>query len=141
MDPQAAKDGAPFRRLRSHPQGRERTSLGLQTSSLKLVVRQIMALLLCAGGTQRVYTVHAGPRLGPGAHPRDSVGKSIGCSFSLMSKVLGGGSADSPPGAWSPQGPQSGAVEAGRGFASACCCFQESCLCCLFFFSGKCRCE
>lgn len=68
-------------------------------------------------------------------------GEGVGCGMSLMSKVLGGG-AGLPSRPRSPHGPQRGAIEAGRGgFPSACWCGSDSCLCCLFSFSGKCWCE
>lgn len=67
-------------------------------------------------------------------------GEGVGCRMSLMSKVLGGG-AGFPSRPRSPHGPQRGAMEAGGGFPSACWWCSDSCLCCLFSFSGKCWCE
>lgn len=65
-----------------------------------------MTALLCAQAELwRVFMGHAGlawvPALTPG-----TVGEGVGCSMSLMSKVLGGGAVGSPPGLSLPAAPK-----------------------------------
>lgn len=65
-----------------------------------------MTALLCAQAELwRVFIGHVGlawvPALSPG-----TVGKGVGCSMSLMSKVLGGGAVGSPPGLSLPVAPK-----------------------------------
>ena len=123
LGPQTARDITQCFRLRSLLQGRERTCLRLQTSSPWLVVQQIIALLLCAGETQRVCTrVHAGLAWGPAPTPGTLWGMRW-LQFEPNEQSVRWWGCRFPAGAWSPRGPQSGAIEDGGGFPSACCCF------------------
>ena len=89
-----------------------------ETSSPWLVIQQIIALLLCAGETQRVCTrVHAGLAWGPAPTPGTLWGMRW-LQFEPNEQSIRWWGCRFPAGAWSPRGPQSGAIEDGGGFPS-----------------------
>ena len=79
----------------------------------------------------------------PGARrpPQGPFGECVGCSLSLMSKVLGGGAAGSLPEFGLSEAPKVEPLKMAEAFLAPAVAFRDLAYGCLFFFSGKCRCE